>query len=507
MRHSTPTPDAPQQIHLRLFAWIDSARGRVPERALWRETIDLAILTAEATAFVVHGRKIAAAVVHHLAWVIHSLTNSAGIAHASDDDLARHAHRDAKTVSRALIVLNRIHAVRSTRDSRRTKRFHAMNLGGLSWPAIRQRARLRRTVEAAYGGQQLPLPNYPSGGHTPPLSGGHTPPLRGVRTLGVKISDPIAVVDPPRGRDADQQKQQQQPNTTINDNDKSHDERDKHRINGLIAYLAVSSRQRGAPFNETATRGDVLAGRTTVLDLQAQADQFRAEDDQIRRDAHDSEQRRRIRDEKERAWKPIAIPDANPIDVYNWHDHVLDALRRGVLSNQNQRDIWSTRGRDAGIADPDAEITTIMRILGPDEEHEERAGYDNDDDDDDEAPQDHEQAASATPAPGADEPEEHEEPGQARDALRHPNPIAKCTPAATEPGDGPNDTPPPTVPSTPERHPAAGAGPSPGHDGDDIQPHPAESAQVEPAEPPNPSALRETFERLTGRKHKWRDRP
>ena len=77
-----------------------SARGRVPERALWRETIDLAIRTAEATAFVVHGRKIAAAVVHHLAWVIHSLTNSAGIAHASDEDLARHAHRDAKTVSR-----------------------------------------------------------------------------------------------------------------------------------------------------------------------------------------------------------------------------------------------------------------------------------------------------------------------------------------------------------------------------------------------------------------------
>ena len=37
-----------------------SARGRVPERALWRETIDLAIRTAEATAFVVHGRKIAA---------------------------------------------------------------------------------------------------------------------------------------------------------------------------------------------------------------------------------------------------------------------------------------------------------------------------------------------------------------------------------------------------------------------------------------------------------------
>ena len=395
-----PTPDAPQQIHLRLFAWIDSARGRVPERALWRETIDLAIRTAEATAFVVHGRKIAAAVVHHLAWVIHSLTNSAGIAHASDEDLARHAHRDAKTVSRALTVLNRIHAVRSTRDSRRTKRFHAMNLGGLSWPAIRQRARLRRTVEAAYGGQQLPLPHHPSGGRTPPLSGGRTPPLRGVRTLGVKISDPIAVVDPPRGRDADQQKkQQQQPNTTINDNDKSHDERDEHRINGLIAYLAVSSRQRGAPFNETATRGDVLAGRTTVLDLQAQADRIRGEDDQIRRKAHDAERRHQRRAAAESAWKPRAVENANPIAVLNWTDHVLAALRRGVLNQRN----WSARGRDAGIADPDAEIKTIMRILGPE--------------DDEEAPQDHEQAASATPAPGA-----HEDPGERATSAPAPTP-------------------------------------------------------------------------------------
>ena len=433
MSHSTPTPDAPQQIHLRLFAWIDSARGRVPERALWRETIDLAILTAEATAFVVHGRKIAVAVVHHLAWVIYSLTNSAGLAHASDEDLAQHAHlRDPKMVSRALIILNRIHAVRSTRDSRRTKRIHAMNLGGLSWPAIRQRARLRRTVEAAYGGQQLPLPDYPSGGNTPPLSGGNTPPLRGVRTLGVKISDPIAVADPPRRREAaDQQKQQQQPNTINDDNDKSHDERDEHRINGLIAYLAVTFRRKGARFNEGTTRENIAAGRTTVLDLQAQADQIRAEDDQIRRDAHDSEQRRRR----------------------------------------------------------------------PDEEHEERAGYV----DDDEAPQDHEQAASATPAPGA----EPEEPGQARDALQDPDPLApKCTPAATNPGDHPTDTPQPAPPAERKQEPSAsGAGPRPVHDGDDIQPHPAESARVEPAEPPDPSALRATFDLLTGRKHKWRDRP
>ena len=503
MRHSTPTPDAPQQIHLRLFAWIDSARGRVPERALWRETIDLAILTAEATAFVVHGRKIAAAVVHHLAWVIHSLTNSAGIAHASDDDLARHAHRDAKTVSRALIVLNRIHAVRSTRDSRRTKRFHAMNLGGLSWPAIRQRARLRRTVEAAYGGQQLPLPDYPSGGHTPPLSGGHTPPLRGVRTLGVKISDPVAVADPPRGREAaDQQKQQQQqPNTINGDNDKSH-ERDEHRINGLIAYLAVTSRrQRGAaPFNETATRENIAAGRTTVLDLQAQADQFR-EDDRIRREAHDAaEERRQRRAVLQFAWLPATTPNAEPILVYDWRENVLHALRCGGLSTQTQRDRWSASGRDAGIADPDTEITTILRTEP--EEHEKRAGYNGD-----KAPQGHELAASATPAPGTDEPEDHEEPGQTRDTPQDPDLFElSATPAAADPGDHPIDTPPPTLPAKSSQQPSAsGAGPRRPNAGAE-QPHHPPAEPVEPAETLDPSTLRATFDRLTGRKHEWRDR-
>lgn len=71
-----------------------------------------------------------------------------------------------------------------------------------------------------------------------------------------------------------------------------------------------------------------------------------------------------------------------------------------------------------------------MRILGPE--------------DDEEAPQDHEQAASATPAPG----DEHNPP--------HPDP--------------------------------------------------AESAQVEPAEPPDPSALRAVFEGLVGGRREWRDR-
>ena len=79
-------------------------------------------------------------------------------------------------------------------------------------------------------------------------------------------------------------------------------------------------------------------------------------------------------------------------------------------------------------------------------EEQERAGYDNGDDD--EAGQDHEQAASATPAPGAHE--DHEEPA---------------------PGDEHN----------------------PPH------PDPAESAQVEPAAPPDPSALRAVFEGLVGR--------
>ena len=182
------------------------------------------------------------------------------------------------------------------------------------------------------------------------------------------------------------------------------------------------------------------------------------------------------------------------IAVYDWREHILKAQRLGVLATQRQRDYWSTRGRNAGIADPAAEITTVLRILGPgpeDEEHEERAGYVSN------APQAPEKAPSATPAPGAAH-EEHEEPGPARDALQHPNPLEESTPAATEPGDHPNDTPPPTVPATHEQQPTAGAGSSV-HDGDEHQPPPAK-----PATPPDMTApLRRAYEQIVGKPVKW----
>ena len=136
---------------------------------------------------------------------------------------------------------------------------------------------------------------------------------------------------------------------------------------------------------------------------------------------------------------PLRTPTRSPTD------HVLAALRRGVLNQRN----WSARGRDAGIADPDAEIKTIMRILGPE--------------DDEEAPQDHEQAASATPAPGA-----REDPGER--ATSAPAPRRKNRGVGAERAE------------------------------------PAELAQVEPAEPPDPSALRAVFEGLVGGRREWRDR-
>ena len=258
-----PRPNDPHQLELRLFERIDAFRGRPPERALWREIVDLALKSAPAAAFVVHGRRIADAAVHHLAWVIYSNANPAGIAHASDAELALQARREPKMVSRVVTILNRIRAVHSTRDSRRGKRFHAMNLGGLSWSAIRRRAQLHRrdkTAEAADGGQQLPLPHHPSGGRTPPLSGGRTPPLRRASTLG-EISDPIAAAGTPRARGAGRRQQQQQ---------RQHD-----RIEGLIAAIATRSRELDMDYDERDERRRLEEGEIDVDALQRLADELR----------------------------------------------------------------------------------------------------------------------------------------------------------------------------------------------------------------------------------------
>ena len=69
-----------------------------------------------------------------------------------------------------------------------------------------------------------------------------------------------AAASTPPAREADRRQQQRQ-----------HD-----RIEGLISYLAVTSRALEHPFGEGRVREDLAAGRITVPDLQRQADELRA---------------------------------------------------------------------------------------------------------------------------------------------------------------------------------------------------------------------------------------
>lgn len=201
----TPAPEPPpspagradpDQLTLRLLAWVEGCRSTPPERALWRELLDLAIRGAPDTVFMVHSRRISRATVHHVALGLYMLSDRSGIAHVTNVDIATQLRRDLKSVTRSVTILNRIYIIRSTRDTRRGARCHSMNIGGLAWPTVRHRAKsYHQKQPAAAAAPRLPL--EPSGGLEPPLSGGLEPPLRGlVRTGG--LTDQVIPPKPPR---------------------------------------------------------------------------------------------------------------------------------------------------------------------------------------------------------------------------------------------------------------------------------------------------------------------
>ena len=356
-----------EQLRLRLWTSVPVDGPARPERALYRELFDIAGLVGTARL---------------VGWEIASWTDRRGKCQIRIDKLTDALKVTSRTIKTAISEIRRTGALRTHQTGRSL--IFELALQGRFHTA-------RRPRKPAAGPQpRLPLLSDTEVKSASPHEVKSASPriFKGLYGKGkIKISEhePKAVADPPRERDADQ-RQQQQPQIH---GDKNHDKSKSHgsenhdgRIEGLIAYLAIASRRPGrAPFDEGMTRDDIAAGRTTVLDLQIQADRIRAEDDQIRRKAHDAAQRQQRREAAEDAWTPAAAADANPIAVLEWTSHVLTALRRGVLNRRH----LSARGRDAGIVDPAAEITTIMRIRG----------------DDDEAPQVHEQAASATPTRGA----------------------------------------------------------------------------------------------------------
>ena len=263
-----PEPDDPQQLELRLFERIDAFRGVPPDRALWRELVDLAIGTARN--FTAYGKSLSAGFIHHLTWAIYGRSDRAGVAHVTDRQLAADMRREPKAVTAGILVVRRLGIIRTIRASRRAARFHALNLGGLDWPAVRRRAvahhreHQQQRLDLA-DGYQLQL--LASGVHTTPLnssSGVHTTPPKGVRTEG-QVSESIAAASTSRASTADHRRQeQQQPGRT-------------NRIEGLIGAIAARSRALSRPFDEDQTRQDLTSGERTVDDLQRQADELDAD--------------------------------------------------------------------------------------------------------------------------------------------------------------------------------------------------------------------------------------
>ena len=135
-----PNDTEPDQLSLRFFGLIEGYKRRPPDRALWRELVNLAIGPCKSYRDGV--RTVSASTLVLVAYALYMRANPAGIIEDFSATLiAADCRIGREHVQAALRVLNRLHVFRSTRASRRRPACHRMNLGGLDWPAVRARVR------------------------------------------------------------------------------------------------------------------------------------------------------------------------------------------------------------------------------------------------------------------------------------------------------------------------------------------------------------------------------
>ena len=129
----------PDQLELRFFAIVEGFTRRPPERALWRVLINTAL--AKTDVFMARGRRISAEAVHHVALAFYMQADAAGVIHDFSEELiAEQCRMSDRNVRTARQVLNDLRVVRSIPARGRRPGVHRMNLGGLDWPAVRERA-------------------------------------------------------------------------------------------------------------------------------------------------------------------------------------------------------------------------------------------------------------------------------------------------------------------------------------------------------------------------------
>ena len=279
----------PDQLELRFFAILDGFTRRPPERALWRVLIDTAL--AKTDIFVARGRRISAEAVHHVALAFYMQADAAGVIHEfSEEFIAEQCRMSKRNVHAARQVLNDLRVVRSMPARGRRPGVHRMNLGGLDWPAVRQRvARTRRgdmvSPQSGPGedrrGDMVSPQDGRRGDMVSPQSdpgedrrGDTMSPQDGRRgdmvspPMGCTTELPLAAVAdryPSRARDHEQQQQRFTERKA---------QRQEERIEGLIGAIAVRARQLGMEYNEAEERQLLEAGEIGVEDLQQHADKL-----------------------------------------------------------------------------------------------------------------------------------------------------------------------------------------------------------------------------------------
>ena len=205
-----PNDTEPDQLSLRFFGLIEGYKRLPPDRALWRELVNLAI--GPCKSYRDGARTVSASTLVLVAYALYMRANPAGIIEDFSATLiATDCRIGREHVQAALRVLNRLHVFRSTRASRRRPACHRMNLGGLDWPTVRARVKRssgdrgsllgppsgdRGSLLGPPSGDHGSLLGPPSGDRGSPLSGDPRSPLKGYTESG-RTQDPLAAAAGP----------------------------------------------------------------------------------------------------------------------------------------------------------------------------------------------------------------------------------------------------------------------------------------------------------------------
>ena len=137
--------DGARQLALRFFGVCGGRSGAPPDRGLWRDLVRQALGCVPT--FAVDGHSVSSPVVRLVAYELYMCADRAGVVQdLSIRALAAELGLGERVVRRALTVLESLLVFRRRRPRRDRPALGYLNLGGLSWPQLRARARALAAV-------------------------------------------------------------------------------------------------------------------------------------------------------------------------------------------------------------------------------------------------------------------------------------------------------------------------------------------------------------------------